>query len=131
MRRRKNRYTGILRPVLIGRGAPEVSCLLIYDIENDRLRNRIADSCLNYGLERIQYSAFFGKLNRNRREELALALRREIGELAAKIRLIPICQSDLDDIWIFEQQKPEDPAAAIAEDPPKPRPKLRVIAASE
>jgi hypothetical protein len=46
--------------------------VLIYDIENDRLRTRIADACMDYGLERIQFSAFFGKLNRNRRQELAL-----------------------------------------------------------
>ena len=39
--------------------------VLIYDIENDRLRTRVAGICLDYGLERIQFSAFFGKLNRN------------------------------------------------------------------
>ena len=40
---RKNRYTGVLKPLQQGKGAPEVSVVLIYDIENDRLRTRIAD----------------------------------------------------------------------------------------
>ena len=60
---RKNRYTGVLKPLQQGKGAPEVSVVLIYDIENDRLRTRIADACMDYGLERIQFSAFFGKMN--------------------------------------------------------------------
>ena len=58
---RKNRYTGILKPLPVGHGSPEVSVVLIYDIEDDRLRTRVADICLNYGLGRIQFSAFFGK----------------------------------------------------------------------
>ncbi len=56
-----------------------MSLILIYDIEDDRLRTRASEICLDYGLERIQFSAFFGKLNRNRRQELALRLQREMG----------------------------------------------------
>ena len=36
--------------------------LLIYDIPDDRARQKIADACLDYGLQRIQYSAFLGEL---------------------------------------------------------------------
>ena len=64
---RKNRYSGVLRPLQVGKGSPEVALVLIYDIENDRVRTRVSEICLDYGLERIQFSAFFGKLNRNRR----------------------------------------------------------------
>ncbi|MCI0445126.1 CRISPR-associated endonuclease Cas2, partial [bacterium] len=53
-------------------GMPEQPVLLIYDIEDDRLRTKLADLCKDFGLERIQYSAFFGQLSRNHREELAL-----------------------------------------------------------
>jgi hypothetical protein len=76
---RKNRYRGVLRPLQVGRGSPEVSLVLIYDVEEDRIRTRVADICLDYGLERIQFSAFFGRLNRNRRQELALRVQAEIG----------------------------------------------------
>ena len=34
--------------------------ILIYDIPDDRLRSKVADACLEYGLDRIQYSAFLG-----------------------------------------------------------------------
>ena len=37
-------------------------CLLVYDISHDRTRARVADACLDYGLDRIQYSAFCGTL---------------------------------------------------------------------
>jgi len=102
---RKNRYSGILQPQPVGKGSPEVSVVLIYDIENDRLRTRAADICFDYGLERIQFSAFFGKLNRNRRQELALKLRREVGDESARIRMIPVCETDLKDVWVLDQYR--------------------------
>jgi CRISPR-associated protein Cas2 len=84
---RRNRYTGVLKPLPVGKGKPEVSVVLIYDIEDDRVRTRTSDICLDYGLERIQFSAFFGKLNRNRRQELALRLQSEVGAESARIRI--------------------------------------------
>jgi len=33
---------------------------VFYDIEDDRVRNRVAEFLLNWGLERIQYSGFMG-----------------------------------------------------------------------
>lgn len=35
--------------------------LLAYDLENDRLRTKLADRLLELGMERIQYSVFMGK----------------------------------------------------------------------
>jgi CRISPR-associated protein Cas2 len=102
---RKNRYTGVLKPLQQGKGAPEVSVVLIYDIENDRLRTRIADACMDYGLERIQFSAFFGKMNRNRRQELALRLRNELGNESGRVRIIPVCEQDLKDMWVLDQYR--------------------------
>lgn len=99
--------------------------LLIYDIENDRLRTRASDVCLDYGLERIQFSAFFGKLNRNRRQELALKLQNEIGTESARIRIIPVCEDDLKDVWVLDQYRRDaDTLKAEAE---QRAPKLRVL----
>lgn len=123
---RKNRYTGVLKPLPLGRGSPEVSLVLIYDIENDRLRALASDICLNYGLERIQFSAFFGKLNRNRRQELALHLQREMGGEAARIRIIPICEQDLKDMWILDQYY--RPAGGLKEEGDQEWPRLRILA---
>ncbi len=65
-------------------------CLLVYDIPNDRIRAKVADFCLDYGLDRVQYSAFVGRLSRNRMEELMQRIRAKIGSAPAKVLLIPI-----------------------------------------
>jgi CRISPR-associated protein Cas2 len=129
---RKNRYTGVLKPLQQGKGAPEVSVVLIYDIENDRLRTRIADACMDYGLERIQFSAFFGKMNRNRRQELALRLRNELGNESGRVRIIPVCEQDLKDMWVLDQYRRDADqlkAEADARDGEKPR--LKVLGAED
>ncbi len=120
---RKNRYTGVLKPLAVGRGSPEVSLVLIYDIENDQIRSRASEVCLNYGLERIQYSAFFGKLNRNRRQELSLRLQRELGNQSGRIRIIPVCEQDLKDMWVLDQYRLD--ADELKEQAEKPR--LRIL----
>jgi len=68
--------------------------LLVYDITNDRIRGKVADFCLDYGLDRIQYSAFMGKLGRNHQEELMLKIEHQLGDHAGKIQLYPICEKD-------------------------------------
>ncbi len=127
---RKNRYSGVLKPLPVGKGSPEVSVVLIYDIENDRLRTRAADICFDYGLERIQYSAFFGKLNRNRRQELALKLRTEIGGGSARIRMIPVCEDDLKDAWVLDQYR-VDAEELKARGESGEAPRLRVLRQEE
>jgi CRISPR-associated protein Cas2 len=129
---RKNRYTGVLKPLQQGKGAPEVSVVLIYDIENDRLRTRIADACMDYGLERIQFSAFFGKLNRNRRQELALRLRNELGNESGRVRIIPVCEQDLKDMWVLDQYRRDaDQLKAEAEARDREKPRLKVLEAED
>jgi len=87
----------------------ELRTLVIYDIENDRIRLKIADTCLDYGLVRIQYSAFLGTLNRNKREELFLRLSSILDAYAGKILLQPICQKDTKDVLLKENEKPDEP----------------------
>lgn len=68
--------------------------LLIYDISNDRIRSKVACTCEDYGLDRIQYSAFYGQLNRNLQEELILRIRHLLGNEAGHVQLIPIHQNE-------------------------------------
>lgn len=72
-----------------------MTTILIYDIPHDGLRAKVADACLDYGLARIQYSAFLGRLNHNRQEEILQRLRRLVGREPARIQLIPVCDRDL------------------------------------
>lgn len=69
-------------------------CLLIYDIPDDRKRAKIADICLDYGLDRIQYSAFAGDISRNHQQELFLKAKRTLGKKPGKIQLWFICRDD-------------------------------------
>jgi CRISPR-associated protein Cas2 len=128
---RKNRYTGVLKPLPLGKGSPEVSLVLIYDIEDDRLRTRVADVCLDYGLERIQFSAFFGKLNRNRRQELALRLRNELGDESGRVRIIPVCEEDLKDMWVLDQYRRDADELKAAAEQQREKPKLRILASED
>ena len=64
--------------------------LLIYDISHDGTRNKIADVCLDYGLLRIQYSAFLGSLTAAHQRELLLRIRQRLGDHAANIQLFPL-----------------------------------------
>jgi CRISPR-associated protein Cas2 len=129
---RKNRYTGVLKPLPQGKGSPEVSLILIYDIEEDRLRTRISDVCLDYGLERIQFSAFFGKLNRNRRQELAMKLQNELGDESGRLRIIPVCEQDLKDMWVLDQYRRDaDQLKAEADARDREKPRLKVLGAED
>ncbi len=77
--------------------------LLIYDIPDDRARSKIADACLDYGLDRIQYSAFSGILSRNHQEELMLRIEAILDEKPGSIQLIPICDKDWTNRIILEE----------------------------
>ena len=89
----------------------ELRTLVIYDIENDRIRLRISETCLDYGLARIQFSAFLGTLNRNKREELFLKLSSILDDNAGKILLQPICHKDVKDTLLKENGKADEAVA--------------------
>ncbi len=72
-----------------------MNCIVIYDIVEDKIRNRIADVCLDFGLQRIQYSAFFGELSHNQKETLFKKIKRLIGEKPGNIQIFPVCEKDL------------------------------------
>jgi len=69
--------------------------LVIFDIPDDKIRNKIGNACKDYGLERIQYSAFLGDINHNRRDELRQRLRRTLGKESGNIQIYPLCEKDL------------------------------------
>jgi CRISPR-associated protein Cas2 len=66
--------------------------LVIYDISDDKARHKISETCLDYGLDRQQYSVFTGLLKPTHLRELAKVL----GSLCTEgqIALIPIAADD-------------------------------------
>ena len=69
--------------------------LVIYDVENDRIRFKVANACKDYGLQRIQFSAFRGELSGNRMEELFFRLKKTLGVDKGNIQMYPMCEKDL------------------------------------
>lgn len=68
--------------------------LLIYDIPDDNTRGKIADICLDYGLDRVQYSAFVGLLSTTHRDELMLKIRKKLGRRPGLVAMVPVCERD-------------------------------------
>lgn len=64
--------------------------LILYDIANDRIRAKVAKELEDYGLDRIQYSAFYGRLNRNLQEEVMMAIDSLLDGSPARVQLIPV-----------------------------------------
>jgi CRISPR-associated protein Cas2 len=67
-----------------------MQCLLIYDIPHDGARKKVADACLDYGLQRIQYSAFCGELSRTHQRELFRVIELRVQGKEANIQLFPL-----------------------------------------
>jgi CRISPR-associated protein Cas2 len=67
---------------------------VIYDIEDDGIRLRVASTCRDYGLAHIQYSAFSGPLSSTLRNELCRKLRDVLGKAAGRVLVAPLCDKD-------------------------------------
>lgn len=74
----------------------ELLTFVVYDIQEDRARVRIADTCKDYGLDHIQYSAFCGPLDSTRRAELFAKLVSILGDGLGKILVLPVCERDVE-----------------------------------
>ncbi len=85
---------------------------VFYDIEIDGIRNKVAEICKDYGLERIQFSGFSGSLGRNRREELYLKLKRAMKDTPGRFLILPVCAKDMKNSIEYFKEK-EDGGADI------------------
>ncbi|MGI6776500.1 MAG: CRISPR-associated endonuclease Cas2 [Acetivibrionales bacterium] len=65
---------------------------VIYDIQSNKVRNRLIKICKNAGLYRVQKSVFLGDIEENRMDELKL----QAGELIDK---------DKDSVYVFTMSK--------------------------
>lgn len=80
--------------------------LTIYDIEDDTIRLKVSEACKDYGMRRVQYSAFLGDMTAARRDELTLRLKRTLGNNYGNIQLITICEKDCRLRKIIDVPKP-------------------------
>lgn len=70
---------------------------VIYDISDDRLRLKVSEKCKDYGLKRLQKSAFFGDLSKNSAETLAVEVEKILSDEKNTeedcVFLLPMCKS--------------------------------------
>jgi CRISPR-associated protein Cas2 len=76
---------------------------IMYDIVEDKTRNKVAKICKKYGLTRVQYSIFLGRLDSSRFDELAEHCLDLMDEDTDSVYLFPFCQDDFRRIQVLGQ----------------------------
>lgn len=71
-----------------------IRVMVIYDISDDKARKKISDTCLDYGLDRWQYSMFTGLLKPTHVRELSKVLRPLTHD--GYLILLPVASDDWD-----------------------------------
>ena len=75
----------------------------MYDIAENKVRNKIAKTCKKYGLTRVQKSIFLGRLDTSRFDELAEQCLDFMDEDTDSVYLFPFCQDDFRRIQVLGQ----------------------------
>lgn len=68
---------------------------VLYDIKDDRSRNKAAKFCKQAGLYRVQFSAFIGQLDSNQRDALTLRLEGQIDVSCDKVYILPMSSNEM------------------------------------
>lgn len=76
---------------------------VIYDITNNKTRNRVAIRCKQAGLYRVQKSVFLGNLNLNEIDELSLQCEEEIDTDTDSVYIFPMCDKDFKKVKLLGQ----------------------------
>jgi len=66
----------------------------VYDIHEDKIRNRIVKICKRAGLYRVQKSVFIGEIHPSRLDELVEESRAEIDTETDSVYIFPMCEAD-------------------------------------
>lgn len=67
---------------------------LIYDITENKARNKVAKTAQKKGLYRVQKSVFLGTINKNKFDELKIECEDLIDEETDSVYLFPLCEKD-------------------------------------
>jgi CRISPR-associated protein Cas2 len=68
---------------------------VIYDIKENKVRNKIAKACKQAGLYRVQLSVFLGTLNSNEKDTLEVELSDLIDEETDSLYIFPMSKDEL------------------------------------
>ena len=68
---------------------------VLYDIENDKVRTKVAKRCKQAGLYRVQFSVFLGTLDTNGKDTLELQIKDLIDEEKDSVYIFPMSKAEL------------------------------------
>jgi len=76
---------------------------VLYDIQNDKNRTKVAKCCEKAGIYRVQFSVFLGDLNKTKRKELISQIEDLIDMEIDKLYIFPMCKEDFDQCVLLGQ----------------------------
>lgn len=76
---------------------------IIYDIVANKPRTKIAKLCKQAGLYRVQKSVFLGTIERNRLDELRLAIAEWVAVEVDSVYIFPLCEADFKKVILLGQ----------------------------
>lgn len=80
----------------------------MYDIPKNKTRNKIAKTCKEAGIYRVQYSVFLGDLDKAQRRELRIAIEDLIDEDVDSVYIFPMSRDDFDQCVLMGQAFDKD-----------------------
>lgn len=76
---------------------------VMYDIENDKARTKVAKLCKQAGLYRVQYSVFLGTIDKNQKDSLQLQIEELIEEEKDSVYIFPMSKNELQETILLGQ----------------------------
>ncbi len=76
---------------------------ILYDVVENKPRSRIARLCKEAGLYRVQKSVFLGTIERNRIDELRLAIEAWSNDEIDSVYIFPMCEQDFKKVVLLGQ----------------------------
>ncbi len=76
---------------------------VIYDIEKNNIRTKVAKTCLEAGIYRVQKSVFLGNLNFNQIDELVLRIKSLVNKKKDSVYVFPLCKEDFKRVKLIGQ----------------------------
>ena len=68
---------------------------VMYDIEDDKVRTKVAKLCKQAGLYRVQFSVFLGSIDANQKDTLELQITAQIDEEKDSVYIFPMSKNEL------------------------------------
>ncbi len=68
---------------------------VMYDIEDDKVRTKVAKLCKQAGFYRVQFSVFLGSIDANQKDTLELQIREKIDEEKDSVYIFPMSKNEL------------------------------------